>query len=114
MKSIYEGGICGGVKGTKTYGRTKSQIINTIYDIIELQKGELILSDTRLGNIHYELKMYDYVWELLYTITDTGTGNCSVSIRIIGERRDKAREIRREFALLDMMLSEGAEVEMSE
>jgi len=81
-----------------------------IYDIIELKSGEMILCDTLQGKLLYQVTMYDYVWQLLFGITEIGTGKCEVGIQVIGERQDKVKEIRREFALLDMMLEGGAEV----
>ena len=102
------------MQGIKTFTRSKGDIINAIYDIIELQNGELILSDSRRGKVHFQLTMYDYVWELLYSILDMGVGKCDVSLRVVGERQDKAREIRREFALLETILSGGAEGEIVE
>ena len=101
------------MKGSKTYYREKAEIISVIFDIIELQKGEFILSDTRRGIVHFQVTMYGYVWELLYCISDTINGLCEVSLRVIGERKDKAKEIRREIALLDTMLCGGAEVQLS-
>jgi len=98
------------MEGIKSFTRSKEDIINAIYDIIELQKGDLILSDKKHGLIHFELTMYGYLWELLYKISDMGTSKCEVSLRVIGERKDKAREIRREFALLDAILNGGADV----
>ena len=100
------------MEGKKTYPKPKNYIFNTVYDIIELQNGELILSDTKLGRIYYKVSMYGYVWEFLYVITELRTGKCEVSIRVIGERKDKAREIRREFSLLDAMLDGGSNVEL--
>jgi hypothetical protein len=98
------------MEGIKTIVRSKRDIINAIYDIIELQNGELILSDSKRGKVHFQLTMYGYVWELLYSISDMGIGKCDVSLRVVGERQDKAREIRREFALLETMLGGGADV----
>jgi len=102
------------MEGIKTFTRSKGDIINAIYDVIELQKGELILSDKKHGLIHFELTMYGYLWELLYKISDMGTSKCEVSLRVIGERKDKAREIRREFALLETILNGGADVKLIE
>ena len=102
------------MEGKKTFKSPKGDIFNTIYDIIELQNGDLILSDARLGRLHYQVTMYDYVWEMLYTITETGSNRSDVSLRIIGDRQDKAKEIRREFALLESMLNGGVNVEMVE
>jgi len=105
---------------TKTYHRSKEFIINTLYDIIELQKGSLILSDYTRGIVYYKLSMYGYEWELMYTITETtkpghvsrGTsaksslsaGQSSVTLRIIGERRENEKEMRRALNLLESML----------
>ena len=83
------------MKGVKAFTRTKEEIISAIYDIIELQNSELILADTKQGKIHFQVTMYGFAWELLYIILDDGTGTCEVSLRVIGERKDKAREIRR-------------------
>ena len=102
------------MQGIKTFTRNKGDIINAIYDIIELQKGELILSDSKRGKVHFQVTLYGYVWELLYSIADMGIGKCDVSLRVVGERHDKAREIRREFALLEMILSGGADVKLVE
>ena len=90
------------MEGIKTIDRSKGEIINAIFDIIELQNGELILSDSRRGKVHFQLTMYGYVWELLYAINDIGIGKCDVTLRVIGDRQDKEGEIRREFALLKL------------
>jgi hypothetical protein len=102
------------VEGKKTYAKPKSYILNTLYDIIELQSGEIVLCDTIQGKLLYQVSMYDYVWQLLCGITEIGSGKCEVGIQVIGERQDKAKEIRREFALLDMMLEGGADVRIVE
>jgi len=94
----------------KKYGKSKDFIINTIYDIIELQNGEIILTDVVHGRIHYHLTMYGYQWELLYTVTRLGEQECDVTLKVLGERRDKEKELRRGFALLDSMIEGGAEV----
>ena len=96
--------------GKKIYPKSKIYLLNTIYDIIELQKGETILCDTVQGKLLYQLTMYDYVWQLLYDISEIGSDECEVVLSVTGERQNKAREIRREFALLEMMLEGGADV----
>ena len=100
------------MEGIKTFTRSKGDIINAIFDIIELQNGELILSDSRRGKVHFQLTMYGYIWELLYSIKDMGIGKCEVSLRVIGERKDKIKEIRREFALLETILNGGVNVKI--
>jgi len=104
---------------TKTYARTKEYVLCTLYDIIELQKGSLILSDAARGIVYYKISMYGYEWELMYTVDDAqrqagrdpppdpgqSKGKSSVTLRIIGERRENEKEMRREFALLEAMLN---------
>ena len=103
------------MEGSKTYQKPKRDIFNTLYDIIELQKGELIVCDTQDGKLLYKVTMYDYVWELLYSITDVSPNKRKVSIQCLGERSDKKREIMRQFSLLDSMLSSGElDIEYSE
>jgi len=99
------------MEGNKMYQKSKEHVLNTIYDIIELQNGRLIMSDTKHGRVHYEVSMYGYVWEFLYIIKEIGTDGSDVSLRVIGERKDKVKEIRREFALLDSMLEGGSSVD---
>ena len=96
--------------GIKTYNKSKSEILNTIYDIIELQNGKMMFGDSIYGKILYQLSMYGYVWQLLYSITELGSARCEVRLTITGERHDKEKELRREFALLDSMLDGGSDI----
>ena len=100
------------MEGKKVFPKDKRYIINTIYDIIELQDGDLMLSDVTHGKVYYKLAMYGYEWELIYTITTISEIKSNVTLRLIGDRQDKEQEIRREFALLEAMLGGGAEVEI--
>jgi len=104
---------------TTTYPRTKEYIINTLYDIIELQKGKLLLSDAARGIVYYRISMYGNEWELMYTVSEkqeqTRRGapgragspgdQSSVTLRIIGKQRENEKEMRRAFALLEAMLN---------
>ena len=101
------------MEGKKTYTKPKGYILNTIYDVIELQKGNIIMTDTKHGRVHYQVSMYGYEWELLYIVSGNEADRSEVSLRVMGERKDKAREIRREFAILDAMLEGGAAVTLS-
>ncbi|MCL2498530.1 MAG: hypothetical protein FWF06_07960 [Symbiobacteriaceae bacterium] len=100
------------MEGTKSYPYPKSVVIDTIYDIVELQKGGLCISDATHGKVHYHVSMYGYCWELLYTIIPTGANQCLVTLAVYGDRKDKEKEIRREFALLDSLLEGGAPVKL--
>ena len=103
-----------GAKGQKAYGHPKGYVLNVVHDIVELQNGRLMISDAIHGRILYRVTMYGYEWELLYTIRESGANTCLVTIELSGERRDKAKEIRREFALLDSMLDGGSDVEVTD
>ena len=102
------------IKGQKTYSHPKRYLLNVVHDIVELQNGRLMISDAVYGRILYRVTMYGYEWELLYTIKEIEAKVCCVTIEVNGERRDKAKEVRREFALLDSMLGGGSDVEITE
>ena len=119
------------MESTRIFPRSKEYIINTLYDIIELQNGSLILSDVVRGIVYYRVSMYGYGWELMYTVAErqmqsrrgesagipaqsmrgepagssAGKALCSVTLRIIGERRENEKEMHRAFALLEAMLN---------
>ena len=101
------------MENTRVYPRSKEYIINTLYDIIELQNGTLILSDAVRGVVYFKVSMYGHEWEYMYTIEEARDNSgspkerCSATLRIIGERRENAREFRRAFALLESMLDLG-------
>ena len=101
------------MEGNKTYSQPKGFVLDTIYDIIELQNGKLILSDAIHGRIHYHISMYGNTWELMYTVTGTGKNKSNVTISVCGERQDKEKELRRQFALLDSLLEGGASVKLT-
>ena len=96
------------MEGSKTYNHSKGVILNTIYDVIELQNGKMLIGDSIRGRIFYQLKMYGYTWQLLYKITELGVKRCEVRLTVTGERNDKECELRNEFALLESMLAGGA------
>ena len=98
--------------GIKTYNHTKGEILNTIYDIIELQNGKMLIGDSIHGRVLYQLTMYGNVWQLLYKVTELGRKRCEVRLSVTGERNDKEGELRREFALLNAMLEGVASVKI--
>ena len=101
------------MEGNKTYSLPKGIILDTIYDIIELQNGKLILSDAIHGRIHYHISMYGNTWELMYTVSSMGKNRSNVTLSVCGERRDLKREVLRQFALLDSLLEGGASVKLT-
>lgn len=102
------------MRGKKKYSHPKRYVLDTIHDIVELQNGKLMISDAIHGRIFYRVSMYGRKWELLYTVVSLDRAKCSVTIEIAGERRDREKEIRREFALLDVMLDGGSQVEIAQ
>jgi hypothetical protein len=102
------------VEGKKIYLQPMKTVLNTVNDIVELQKGKLTLSDTPGGRIHFRVRMYGFKWEYRFTITDIGQNRCRVLLEIGGDARTKERKIRREFALLDSMLVTAAQLEILE
>jgi len=100
------------MEGNKTYSQPKGFILDTIYDIIELQNGKLILSDAIHGRVHYHVSMYGYTWELMYTVAGMGKNRSNVTLSVCGERQDLKKEVRRHFALLDSLLEGGASVKL--
>jgi len=103
-----------GTKGKKSYSHPKGYILDVVHDIVELQNGRLMISDAVHGRVLYRVAMYGFEWELLYTIIESEAKTCRVTIEVNGDRRDKVKEVRREFALLDSMLGGGMDVEISE
>jgi len=93
----------------KNYPHPVGMLLDTINDIVELQKGKLTFSDTPNGKIHFLIRMYAYKWELRFDVTDIGDNRSRVQIEIEGDESGKEELLRREFALLDSMLVAGAE-----
>ena len=102
------------MQGKKAYLQPKGTVLNTIHDIVELLRGKPTVTDTPNGKVNTRLTMYGYKWDILFTVTDIGKNRCNVTIEIEGERKDKKREIRSVFSLLDSMLLVGAEIEYEE
>ena len=102
------------MEGKKTYYKPKAIILETIHDIIELQNGSMVISDAIRGKVLYRIAMYGHEWQILYTVTAIKKEESQVTIRLTGERRDKVKEIRRQFALLDSMLNGGDQVEITQ
>ena len=98
--------------GIKTYKKSKADILNTIYDIIELQNGNMIIGDSIRGKVLCQLTMYGYIWQLMYAISELDKNRCEVRLSVTGERNDKEKELHRQFALLDSMLLGGSDAKI--
>jgi len=102
------------MEGKKIYLQPRGTVINTILDIVELLRGKSFACDTPNGKINTQLSLYGYRWEVRFFVQDFGCNQCNVTIGIDGQRRDKKREIRSMFALLDSMLLTEAEIKYAE
>jgi hypothetical protein len=93
----------------RVYPKTPDIVLNAINDIVELQKGTLIDSDTENGRISFRVSMYSYTWEFCFTVSNAAKNNedstCSrVSLKAKGNRIGKETMIKQEMILLDSML----------
>jgi hypothetical protein len=92
------------MEGTEVYSQPKSSLLNAINDIIELQKGKVVHSDTPNGQIWFLVRMYSQKWEFRFTVSEIGANRSTVHLEINGNATDKDALIRREFALLDSLM----------
>ena len=102
------------MEGRKIYLQSVPTVLGAVNDLVELQKGKLTFSDTKQGRIYFQVKMYAFRWELRFTVADLGQGRTSVTLETVGERRGRKDLTLRELALLDSMLTIGAEIELDE
>ena len=102
------------MEGKKSYLQPRGVVLDTVHDIVEFLRGKPTVSDTPNGKVSTGLTMYGYKWDVRFTVVDIGNNRSSVTIEVDGERRDKKKEIRSMFALLDSMLLVGAEIEFAE
>jgi hypothetical protein len=100
-----------GLENERIYLQPAKMMLNAVNDIVELQKAEVTYSDIPHGKLHFLVEMYGFAWEYRFTVTDID-GSCSrVVLDISGEAANKARKIRRQFALLDSMLIDTVRTE---
>jgi len=89
----------------KIYPHSRGIIIDTICDIVELQKAKFTFSDTPHGKIHFMVRMYGYKWEFCFAIVALGEKESQVTLEVSGDEIGKANMLRRELYLLDTMLA---------
>ena len=101
------------MEGKKIYLQPKGALLDAIHDIVELQRGRKLVTDTPRGTVQFIVSMYGFKWELRFTVTDIGKNRCRVRLEINGEESGQDKIIYRQFALLDSMLIWGAKVEIA-
>ena len=91
-------------------------LLNAIHDAGALQKGTVTLCDSSHGAVGYRILMYGEEIEYRFTVTDTWNRSCRVKIELSGDEGhpEAGRLIEHEFALLDYVLLDRAEVELAE
>ncbi|MCL2300279.1 MAG: hypothetical protein FWC27_09075 [Firmicutes bacterium] len=98
--------------GRKIYLQPRGMLIQAICDLAELQRGKYTFSDSPNGIIHFLVKMYYNRWEFKFTVKDIGQNRSGVELALEGQTKSVGGIINREFALLDSMLTIGAEIDL--
>ena len=99
----------------RVYLQPKDMVFDTMLDLMELQRGEEILSDPIRGELHFRIVMYGQTWGIRFSVVMIDMTRCAVKIEIeetdesIDDSNEKSSEdmVRREYALLDSMLISG-------
>jgi hypothetical protein len=97
--------------GSGVYLQSWDYVINSIYDVQEMQKGNETFCDSGKGVINFIVSMYHQKWECRFAVEEIGKNRCRVTIGIGGDVPNHDDKIRREFALLDTMLVANTEIE---
>ena len=100
------------MEGKKVYLQPRGALLDAIHDIVELQRGRKLVTDTPHGTVQFVVSMYGFKWELHFTVTDIGKNRCQVQLEVGGAETGQEKLIYRQFALLDSMLIWGAQVEV--
>ena len=100
--------------GGKTYLQPFSMVMNAILDVGGLQKGEITYSDSTAGKVGFRIELYGEEIEYRFTVADTWSKCCVVTIELADEIINAQRLIKHEFALIDYMLTDKMEVEIAE
>jgi len=107
----------------RAYLQPKEMICNALADVMELQKGEELLSDPIFGKLHFRIEMYGSKWEFRFSVLEIDWNRCGVTLDVEvyedeGDGDDDVEAlryvnnmIRREYALLDAMLLIGTPFE---
>ena len=101
------------MEGRKAYLQPMDMVVLAIYDLIEMQKGRLLAGDSATGSICFQISIYDTVWEYHVLVTDIGHNRCGVTVKLVGDERDKVRLIEHVFALLDYVLIDRARIDFA-
>lgn len=100
----------------RVYLQPKEMVYNALLDLMELQKGKEIASNSSLGELHFKIEMYGFKWALRFAVLGMDYNRCGVTLNLEEDEfgGDEDEElwyledmVRREYALLDSMLLIG-------
>lgn len=87
----------------KIYEEDLETVMSTINDMVELQKGKIISSDTAHGKISYQTKLYGVSYTFCLVVSPEN-GGCRVRIDTQGGYGDPETRVKQLFLLLESML----------
>ena len=88
----------------RKYRADKSLLLNTIWDMAELQHGQRTLDDMPAGKVGFVTTMYGMAHEYRFTVTECEEG-CLVRIDVPGD----GKLVPNAFALLESLLGMASE-----
>ena len=92
---------------TREFNLPAMGIISAVYDMIELQHGEVSFSDIPQGMLFFIVEMYGFQWECQFTVTGIGNNRSRVALRIGGEVTRREERINKQLNLLESLLIGG-------
>ena len=90
----------------RIYRADKALLLNTIWDMAELQHGSKTLDDRASGRVGFSTAMYGIERAYRFAVTEVA-GGCAVRIEVAGD----GRLVAGAFALLESLLGMAARPE---
>ena len=100
------------MEGRKVFLHSLLTVKGAVNDLIEMQKGVVLLSDTKNGRVHFTVPSGASRHELRFTIVDIGHNRSCVTISTSNETGGGDALIDRTFILLDALLRAENEIEV--
>ncbi len=91
----------------RSYSLSREYLCNVISDIIELQKGKNVTSDSARGQVGFTVRMYGIKHRYEFEILSVD-GACRVRIATDGEGNGMNR-LRQMFALMESLMGEHSQ-----
>ena len=87
----------------RLYPLSREYLCNIVNDIIEMQKGKNVTSDTAQGQIGFTTRVYGFRHKYDFEILKEGD-NCRVRLTAGGDGNSGAKRLRMMFALMESMM----------